>query len=125
MATIQPTFTTPSGDAAVHRSVVWTPMANGDAGAPISADNIGLNDRSVQVNGTFGTGGTVLWEVSNDGTNWFTATTPAGTSISLTAAGLKQIVESALYARPRVSAGDGTTQITVTLSARRSNRGMV
>lgn len=98
----------------------WGPMANGDAGEAVEATEYG--DRSVQVTGTFGTGGTVLIEGSNDGTNWATLADPQGNALSFTATKIEQVLEAVRYIRPRVSAGDGTTSLTATLYARRSIR---
>lgn len=92
---------------------IWTAIPNGNTGAPILMST--FSDRSVQVSGTFGAGGTVLLEGSNDGTTYATLTDPAGAAISFTAAGLKQVLHITKYMRPRVSAGDGTTAITVHL----------
>jgi hypothetical protein len=96
----------------------WTPLLNGDSGAPFPMP--GFADRSVQITGTFGAGGTVLIEGSNDGTNYATLTDPQGVALSKTAAALSEISQIVKFIRPRVSAGDGTTSITVTLLARRS-----
>lgn len=97
---------------------VWAAMANGDSGAPVSVPNEA--DRSIQFTGTFGAGGTVLMEGSNDGVTYFTLTDPSNTAISATAAALKQITEETLWLRPRVTAGDGTTAIIATLITRGS-----
>lgn len=117
MATVNGTvsFPTQTKDEAVK--VVWTAMANGDAGAPF--EWLAWADRSIQVNGTFGTGGTIVWQGSNDGTNWFSLTDPQGNAISKTAAALEQVSEVTQYCRPSVTAGDGTTSLTATLIARR------
>ena len=95
----------------------WTPLLNGDSGAPFSMS--GYADRSAQIVGTFGAGGTVLLEGSNDGTNYATLNDPQGVAISKTATGIFEISQIVKFIRPRVSAGDGTTSITVTLLARR------
>jgi hypothetical protein len=97
--------------------VQWTPLLNGDSGTPYGMT--GFADRSAQITGTFGTGGTVLIEGSNDGTNYATLTDPQGVAISKLAAGIFEISQITKFIRPRVSAGDGTTSITVTLLARR------
>lgn len=98
-----------------HRIRTWTPltMTNAD-GAPIAYPGFAT---SVQVTGNFGAGGTVLIEGSNDGTNYVTLTDLAAAALSITAAGIKTIRENVAYIRPRVSAGDGTTSLTVTLAA--------
>lgn len=97
----------------VHRTT-WTGLLNGDDGAPQSA--LQLADKSVQVKGTFGAGGTLLIEGSNDdGTTWATLNDSRGETtgaLSFTAADLRTILENCQLIRPRVSAGDGTTSLT-------------
>lgn len=122
MTTRAMTASIPAGDQ-MARKFAWSGLLNGDDGAAIGPDWAAFSDRSVQVTGTLGAGGTLVWEGSNDGTNWATLNTPAGTALSFTAAGLKQVLEGALYMRPRVTAGDGTTNLAVTVFARRPNQG--
>lgn len=98
-------------------AIQWTGLLNGDDGGPMQM--VDFADRSVQVSGTFGTGGSVSIEGSNDGTNYFVLSNPQGTALTLTAAGIKQVLELPRYLRPRVTAGDGTTNLTVTVCARR------
>lgn len=93
--------------------VQWTGLLNGDDGAPIEMPGSVL--RSVQFTGTFGTGGTILIEGSNDGTNYVVLTDLQGNNISKTTAGIEGIQEVTRYIRPRVSAGDGTTTLVATL----------
>lgn len=100
------------------KSVVWGSLVNGDAGDAAGPDMALWSDRSIQVTGTFGAAGTVVLEGSNDGNNWFTLNSPQGTALSFTAAGLKQVLEGALYVRPHVTAGDGTTAIAVAMMFR-------
>jgi hypothetical protein len=94
--------------------VKWV-LANGDSGRPIVAWN--YSDISVQVYGTFGTGGSVQPEGSNDidtaTATFFTLRDPGGLPIAFTSAGGKQILEHTYIIRPRCTAGDGTTAITV------------
>lgn len=99
--------------------VSWTPLTftGLDAGAPWGG--FSGADRSVQVEGTFGAGGSVTIEGSNDGVNYETLTDHLGNALAITAKGLKSIDQTCLYLRPRVTAGDGTTSLTVTLLARR------
>lgn len=94
--------------------VSWT-LANGETGDAVELGN--YRDRSVQVGGTFGVGGTVVIEGSNDGANYVVLTDPQGNAISKTAAAIEQITETTRYIRARVSAGDGTTAITVNIFA--------
>jgi hypothetical protein len=91
-------------------------VPNGETGDPLPFTKYA--DRSVQVSGTFGAGGTVVVQGSNNGTNYHTLTDPQGNALSFTAAGLEQITEVVKFIRPSVTAGDGTTSLTVTIAAR-------
>lgn len=94
----------------------WSGLSNGDAGTPVRVGN--APQRSVQVTGTFGTGGTVVIEGSNDGgSNWHTLTDPQGNDLSFDAAGLAAIQESTQSIRPNVTAGDSGTDLSVSLVA--------
>lgn len=95
---------------------VWSPLANGDDGQALQYG--AYTDRSVQFAGTFGTGGTVVLEGSNDGTNWQPLTDPQGNTISKVAPSIEAITEATRYVRPRVTAGDGTTAITAIVFVR-------
>src|SRR5258705_10178014 len=91
MATIVPTFSKIRGPAGGIDALVttWTPLAAaGDIGQPLQRTD--LADRSVQVTGTFAVA-TIVLEGSNDGTNYFTLSNPAGAALSFTAAGLMQV----------------------------------
>lgn len=91
----------------------WTPLANGDAGVPVMGP--GWADRSFHIQGTFGAGGTVVIEGSNElvPTNYRTLNDPFGNALSIITAGVYELTQIALWMRVRVSAGDGTTAITV------------
>jgi len=92
--------------------IAWSGLLNGDDGVPIEAKDFA--DYCIQFSGTFGAGGTILWEGSNlSGTGFATLNDAQTSAISKTAAALEQGVE------PRVSAGDGTTNLVATLFARR------
>lgn len=97
--------------------VKWLALANGAAGEPITDSAYG--DRTVQVTGTFGSGGTVVIQGSNDGQNWKTLVDPQGNALSFTSTGLELILECPRYTRPNVTAGDGTTSINVYIHGRR------
>lgn len=96
--------------------IAWTGLLNGDDGAPIQFG--AFTDRSIQFVGTFGTGGTVVLEGSNDGVNYVTLTDPQGNNISKTSASIEAISEATRYVRPRVTAGDGTTNLAAHLFLR-------
>ena len=96
------------------RVVKWTPLANADTGAPYTAPQ--FSDKSVQISGTFGVGGTVLIEgslVSNGTAVWGTLNDPNGNTLSVTAAKVEAVLENTYQIRPNVTAGDGTTALTV------------
>jgi hypothetical protein len=122
MSVDTPTFTKVIGPTGGIDAVVatWGPMANGDTGSPLKRPD--LVDRSLQVTGTFGAGGSVAVEGSNDGVNFYALSNPQGTTIAVTAAGIVQIEEATVYVRPHVTAGDGTTSLTCTMCARRTLR---
>jgi hypothetical protein len=98
--------------------ITWTGLLNGDTGSPV--EGVDYSDRTVQISGTFGTGGSVTVEGSNDGSNYLALTDPQGNAITKTAAALEVIEEGPRYGRPNVTAGDGSTSLTVTVWARRS-----
>jgi hypothetical protein len=95
--------------------VGWT-LANGEVGTALPLAQYA--DRSVQVIGTFGSGGALTFEGSNDGINFHTLTDPQGNNLSFTSAGIEAITEMVAFARPRVLSGDGTTNLTITVAAR-------
>ena len=108
------TFTDTSSERSNTRQVAWAPMANGDSGAPIKYSDYGY--RSIQVFGTFGAGGTIVIEGSNDGTNWATLNDQQGVAMSWTSAKIKQTADNPVYMRPHVTAGDGTTLLTCAIN---------
>jgi hypothetical protein len=125
--TIQPTLVQlPSNDSRfIAWQAQWVGLTNGAVGAPI--DLVDFTDRSIQVEGTFGSGGTVVIQGTNDPYNtvsvpWETLRDPSSTSLSLTSAGLHGILEMTAQIRPDVTGGDGTTLLTVTMFLRRTIR---
>lgn len=114
MAVIAPTITQLDPYDGSILKYAWTMVTVGDTGAPMPFAQ--WSDRSVQFTGTFGAG-TIVWEGSNDGTNYETLTDAQAVAISKTAVGLEQVVEVTQLARPRVSVG--VTSVVVTCVARR------
>ena len=104
----------PSGNA---RLVTWSGLLNGDTGSPV--DWVDFMDRCFQVTGTFGSGGSVTVQGSNDGTVWGALNDPQGNALTFTSSRLEQALELPRYVRPSVTAGDGTTDLVVTLCMRR------
>lgn len=120
MAVVNASTDRHSAAAAGYRNaelITWTPLANGDTGSPVIEAE--FSDRTVQVTGTFGVGGSVTLEGSNDGVNFVALTDPQGNAITKTAAAIEAVQEGPKYMRPNVTAGDGTTALTVTIFARR------
>lgn len=114
MVSIVPVTTNPRRAAAKAQ---WGPMANGDVGLP---ENLfAYSNLTVQVKGTFGVGGSVSIEGSNDGgTTWVTLfdNRGAGAALTFTAAGLRSVNDRPLQMRPNVTAGDGTTALTIIIN---------
>lgn len=115
MATINATLDYPAGDRSVVR-ITWPALANGDVGAPVTLPN--WADRTVQVAGTFGAGGSVSVRGSNDGTNFVALSDPQGNALTFSSGAIKLCTEVPWMMRPQVTAGDGTTAITVTAVVR-------
>ena len=109
-------------DSLHHTCVIatWADMLTGDEGQSIELANFA--DRSVQVVGTFGTGGSVRIEGSLDGENYAPLTDPQGNSLDIQAAKIEAISEVVRWIRPRVIAGDGTTSLTVTMLLKGASR---
>lgn len=97
--------------------VVWENLANADTGAPFIGPS--YPDKSVQVTGTFGVGGNCRIKGSNfTGTpTWATLNDPQGNALDITAAKIEQLLENVYQIQPEITAGDGTTSLTVRLIA--------
>jgi len=108
------------GNANLAR-VTWTGLLNGDTGGPVQLPE--FPDRTVQVYGTFGAGGSITLEGSCDKTTetptYFALTDPQGNAVTKTAAAAEAFEEAPLLIRPNVTAGDGTTSLTVKMVCRR------
>lgn len=88
------------------------PLANAESGLAGEAER--WPTKSVQAVGTFGVGGSVAIEGSNDNVNWAALRDSTGTVIALTAATIiRDILENTRFIRPRVTAGDGNTALRV------------
>lgn len=122
MATIAPTVTKIG-----HHSVEFlyeTLTTTDDNGSPIPERWADYADRSVQVLGTFGAGGNLRIQGSNDdGTTYAVLTDPQGNALNIAAAKVEAITEVPLWTRPFVTAGDGTTDLDVVIVCRRARSG--
>lgn len=118
MAVRTPTITY-GGPSRPHEVlVVWTGLLNGDQGAPVELED--FTERTVNITGTFGAGGSINIEGNLDGTNNAILTDPQGNAITKASAAIERIQEVTRQVRPNVTAGDGTTNLTVTLYGRRT-----
>jgi len=102
---------------------VWTGLLNTDTGESLKEEFSDYSDRSVQVHGTFGAGGNVQIQGSNEGSNFYFLNDPQGNALDFGSAKIEQVLEQTLFIKPVVTAGDGTTNLTVTMIARRSRSG--
>ena len=101
-ATRQPTGANNAFVAAV------TGLANGDVTESFSVAS--YVDKSIQVFGTFGAGGSLTVQGSNDGVNWATLSDEQGNALVFTAPGIKMPAQATQYVRGAAS-GDGTTDL--------------
>lgn len=109
---------TTAGDREVH-VVTWAGLTQAtlDTGDPIEMP--ASWQRSVQVLGTLGAGGSVRIEGSNDGTNYHVLADAQGVALDINALSTKIVATLTRYIRPRVTAGDGTTSLSVIMLMRR------
>ena len=102
----------------------WTPLTTTNSDGSVAGPKQGspsLPDKTVHITGTAGSGLSIKIEGSNDNSNWVTLTDPQGSALIFTAIDKISVVqENPLYIRPNVTAGDGSTSITVIISARSS-----
>ncbi len=101
-------------------TIRWTGLLNTDYGSPVMVAR--YPDKTVQVHGTFGTTAVVAIEGSNldeptvnDVLDWGDCGDQTGTVLSIGELEPVVIAESPLWIRPIVSAGDGTTLLSVTI----------
>jgi hypothetical protein len=106
-----------------HRTVVqavWSGLLQSSSDVGDAVELPGA-DRTVQLTGTLGVGGAATIQGSQDGTNFATVKDAGGSAVVLSAIGqLAQITESVRFIRPNITAGDGTTNLSVTLVSRRA-----
>ena len=94
------------------KTLKWEGLATaGDVGSPAMAAH--YSDKTVSVTGTFGSGGSISMEGSNDGTNWLPMTDPQGNALVFTSARLEMLQENPLYIRPKLDGGTGTIDLDI------------
>ena len=93
----------------------WSGLLNGDDGTSLIAPM--HSDKTIQLKGTLGAGGTVAIEGSNDvgAETWAVLNDPQGNALTINAAKIEALLENPYKIRPHVTAGDGTTNLTVTI----------
>jgi len=113
-----------AGSDAVDLQVVqWGPgITSGDTFVPIGRGD--LVDRSIQVEGTFG-GATINLAGSNDATtvnngNYHNLHDPFNSVITITSAGVVQILELTAWMKPVMANASGATNLTITTCQRLS-----
>jgi len=118
MATIQHTTENIVGGTI---RVTWANLTTtNNVGTPVEAPDHTFKE--VQVKGTFGVGGNVNIEGSlDDGTTWATLNDAQGNALAVAAAKIERVQESTATVRPSVSAGDGTTSLTVVMILKLEN----
>ena len=102
-------------------TATWAALtfAGSDVGAPLRLACYG--DKTFQVFGTLGVGGSVVIEGSNDTFNWAPLSNRQGTAMAFTAGGFNTSQDKPVYVRPRITAGDGTTSLTIVCAAHRTD----
>jgi hypothetical protein len=96
------------------RVIQWTQVGDSDTCEPVSLADFA--DRSVQVEGTFGSA-TIALHGSNDGTNYRALKDSAGDDIAITAGDIVQINDLSLWVKP-VTSGGTDSHLNITLVAR-------
>jgi hypothetical protein len=111
MATVGYTALNPIGGIKV---ISWT-LGNGDDGKPMICPQFA--DRTIQVTGTFGAGGTVEFQGSNiDPTPIYSVLNdPQGNPLVFTIAKIEQVLENTYRVRPVVTGGDVNTSLTISM----------
>lgn len=109
------------------RTATWQTLQNGDDGAPLTPGHhiTHYPDKTLHVIATWGAGGTLAIEGSNDGVNYGVLHDPQGNDLSLDNTGgtvqVLAIAENPLYIRPRITGGDGSTDVDVIISMNRTH----
>lgn len=102
---------------------LWETMQASDVGSKVPVGH--RPGKSIHALGTFG--GAITLRGSNlvdpdvtEATHWFALTDPTQTTISFTAAGLKEVLESCLWISPAAAAGVTDVDVYVLLTSARS-----
>ena len=112
------------GDGDCH-VITWAALTTtNNYGSPIEMP--GSADRSVQLLGALGTGGAVTMYGSNKAspdlatdTDWAILNDPQGNTLAMSTLKIETILEVTRWIRPKITAGDGATSLTIALLLRR------
>ncbi len=111
MATIVPLHQTQNHGTI---KVTWETITDADSGGVANIPR--YPDMSIQLAGDFSGAATITVEGSNDGSNYATLNDTQGVALAtLGAAGVHQILENTEFIRLIRAAGDGSTDIDVTI----------
>lgn len=98
--------------------MTWTGLTQASTDVGDGANLNRFPERTVQVTGTFGVAGEVRLEGSNDGgANWGRLHDAWGALMTIISTIPVAIGDNPILIRPMVQAGDGTTNLTVTIAA--------
>lgn len=88
--------------------VTWT-LSDGQDGTPFVSPVFA--DKAAHIYGTFGSGGTIKIQGSNDtlGSDYEVLNDPNGNPMTFTSAGIRQVLENTYFVRPIVTGGSGVT----------------
>jgi len=114
MATINETRS--NGGAVGTEIITWTPITEADVGRGVLVNGSSGAVGAMQINGTVGSA-TITLQGSNDGSNFYAITDPAGNDVALSAAGIVDFSTAAAYIRPATSGGSSSS-LTVTICLR-------
>jgi hypothetical protein len=99
--------------------ITWAGLTQASADVGDGAMTNKYPERTVQAIGTFGVGGSMALQGSNDGTNWGALKDAYGVLIALTTSVPVAIGDNPLFIRPAITAGDGTTNLSCLVAARK------
>lgn len=98
-------------------TVTWTTLTENDTAESYIPGSMKSLAGSIQVTGTFG-GGTIIFEGSNDNTNFVALDDVNGDPISFTSAGAAEFSTAMAYIRPRASVAGTSRDVDVIVSLR-------
>lgn len=113
MAIIQPNTTFNNRGEVI---IQWASVKNGDTCAPYtSTPSVASADRSLQVEGVWGSGGSAQLEGSNDQTNFEILHDVQLNTIIMSGNGIKQVLDKTYQTQPHITNGDANTLLNFTL----------